>query len=99
MRFSFCCITNYFLTEGGRYGKILNLGVAISTPLSLGPRLRFSSKDRPFEVNKLFILQHFALFSQARPAIGPWALREYNDLKYANHSVCYIGASQSRIMN
>ena len=65
MKFRVCCITNYLLTERGLYGKISNLGVAISTPLRQGLGLRFSREDRTFEVNKVFIIWLFALFLQA----------------------------------
>ena len=59
---------------------------------NLGPRsgridraigLRFSRKDRTFEVNKLFIISGF-LLGFCRRVIGPWALRENNAVVLVN---------------
>jgi len=54
-----------------------------------GRGLRFSRKDRMFEVNKLFVMWLFSLF--CKPVISPWALQENNTLQLANQSARYIG--------
>ena len=84
-------INNYLLTESGvltRKSKPrpCRIDRAIAT-------IRFSCKDRTFEVNELFII--WLLLCLCRPVIGPWALRENNTLQLANQSVrttCAVSA-------
>ena len=61
---------------------------AIARLIRQGRGLRFSRKDRTFEVNK-GLLYGFLLWF-CRPEIGPWALRENNALELANQSTRYI---------
>ena len=58
-----------------------------------GQGLRFSCKDRMFEVNKLFLLWLFACSVLCKAVIGPWAIRENDALNLANQRAHQIGSA------
>ena len=62
---------------------------AIARSIWQGLGQRFSSQDRTFKVNELFITWHFGLF--CKPVIGLRAFQENNALQLANQSACYSG--------
>ena len=88
------------LNNWGQVGTIVTIGDvmrniaidrAITRSIRQGRGLRFSGRDRTFEVNKLYIIKLWLLLGFCRRVFGPWALRENNALVLANHSARYIG--------